>query len=177
MRVRFRLPCSGFAFATHKILGPFRFCMCRAWVGWSGAVAEEGPCLKESWQQGQPNAVKPEMYAGRPHGCDTTGRASAPGARSGEAPARCRPCRCAPQAWDVCGAGGPGDAPSPPTWARDVAKNSTFLVWLGPFGVSQCAAPAGPRSLEFGVLRTCSCDAPPRKNEFVAREAILSRRA
>ena len=139
MRVRFRLPCSGFAFATHKILGPFRFCMCRAWVGWSGAVAEEGPCLKESWQQGQPNAVKPEMYAGRPHGCDTTGRASAPGARSGEAPARCRPCRCAPQAWDVCGAGGPGDAPSPPTWARDVAKNSTFLVWLGPFGVSQCA--------------------------------------
>ena len=140
MRVRFRLPCSGFAFATHKILGPFRFCMCRAWVGWSGAVAEEGPCLKESWQQGQPNAVKPEMYAGRPHGCDTTGRASAPGARSGEAPARCRPCRCAPQAWDVCGAGGPGDAPSPPTWARDVAKNSTFLVWLGPFGVSQCVS-------------------------------------
>ena len=105
MRVRFRLPCSGFAFATHKILGPFRFCMCRAWVGWSGAVAEEGPCLKESWQQGQPNAVKPEMYAGRPHGCDTTGRASAPGARSGvlqrgaaRAGARPRHGMCAEQA-------------------------------------------------------------------------------
>ena len=59
----------------------------------------------------QPTARMGEMYAGRPHGCNTTRRADSSCARAGCAPVRCRSCGCAPLAWGVWGAGAPRAAP------------------------------------------------------------------
>ena len=130
----FHLPCSGLAFATQKILGAFRFCMCTAKGGCSQSVAEDGPSLCDSccWEQPTPGRS----------GC-------ASGGLMGVILQVALPSRVLAAARLQCGAAGAGASRGLGVCAehaRLAARGESarameigdFLVWLGPVANSQC---------------------------------------
>ena len=76
--------------ARLRFTTPYQRCRLSAEGAWRRPIPGEERSNGQSCRWEQPTARMGEMYAGRPHGRDTTRRAASPGARPVCAPARCR---------------------------------------------------------------------------------------
>ena len=140
--------------ARLRFTTPYQRCRLSAEGAWRRPIPGEERSNGQSCRWEQPTARMGEMYAGRPHGRDTTRRAASPGARAGCAPVRCRSCGCAPLAWGVWGAGAPRAAPWRLFCLTTCCFFNRFLPGLDRIAFSQCESTTHVHVYSFISPRT-----------------------